>query len=188
MLPPKTFKNQCKINIFRPEPFRNLLQPSQSSLEAPESLLQPPKCSLEDPPAPWRPRARSPAGLNTGPRFFWPACLHKLITDSSFSLYLKLPGWCSELFKRHRASWRPQALSRPSSRKLSGQAPARAETSRPQNWSPAFLVCIINDGPSTQSSCQQMADCQARWRDRSSAALWIYIYIYISATALRATA
>ena len=123
---------------------------------------------------PWRPRARSPAGLKTGPQLFLPACLHKLITDSSFSLYLKLPGCCSELFERHRASWRPQALSRPSSRKLSGQAPARAETGRPQNWSPAFLVCIINDGPSTQSSCEQMADCQARWRDRSSAAPWIF--------------
>ena len=30
--------------------------------------------------------------------------------------------------------------------RLSGaQAPARAETGRPQNWSPAFFVCIYND-------------------------------------------
>ena len=106
---------------------------------------------------------------------FLPACLHKLITDSSFFLYLKLSGRCSERFERHIISWRPQALFRPSSRKLSSQAPARAETGRPQNWSRFFFVCIINDGPSTQSSCEQMADCQARWRDRSSAALWVIL-------------
>ena len=162
-------KNQYFLPRTVPKPSATFPELSGSARE-PAGAAQ----SLEDPPAPWRPRARSRAGLKTGPRLFLPACLHKLITDSSFSLYLKLPGWCSELFKRHRASWRPQALSRPSSRKLSGQAPARVETSRPQNWSPAFLVCIINDGPSTQSSCEQMADCQARWRDRSSAALWIF--------------
>ena len=45
------------------------------------------------------------------PGFF---CLHyfiKIITNSSFSLYLKLPGWSSELLKRHRASWSSQALT-----------------------------------------------------------------------------
>ena len=31
----------------------------------------------------------------------------------------------------------------------------------------------ITDDPTTQSSCEQTADSQARWRDRSSAALWI---------------
>ena len=67
---PKTIENERKINICRAEPFQNLLQPFQSTLEAPQSLLEPPKCTLEDPLAPRRPRARSPAGLKTGPRRF----------------------------------------------------------------------------------------------------------------------
>ena len=55
-------------------------------------------------------------------------------TQDCSKTFCNLPRF---LWKRHRASW-----SRPSSGRLSGaQAPARAETGRPQNWSPASF-CV----------------------------------------------
>ena len=39
----------------------------------------------------------------------------------------------------------PRALWKLSGKFSGAQAPARAETGRPQNWSPAFFVCIYND-------------------------------------------
>ena len=116
-----------------------------------------------------------------------------------------------------------------------GPAPARAESGRPQNWSPArnfqntsfkrgfseeininnhrpksflslmedahkvlaanrkvifllgyiyiyiythiYIYIYITNDPATQSEFDHMANSQARWRDRSSAALWILKYI-----------
>ena len=39
----------------------------------------------------------------------------------------------------------PGAAQVLSGRLCGAQAPARAETGRPQNWSPVFFVCIYND-------------------------------------------
>ena len=127
----KPLKNQYFPPTTLPKPPANFPELAGSATE-PSGAAQKLCGGL---PAARLPRARSPADLKTGPRRF-PASK----TQSKINIFY--PGLFQNLLQ---SSWisleTPESFLEPPkcSGRLSGaQAPARAETGQPQNWSPAF--------------------------------------------------
>ena len=118
-----------------PEPFQNVLQLSQSSLEAPQSRS---KALWRTPSGPAPARAQSGRPQNWSPaissiensmknQYFLPRTVPK-----PSAIFLDLSGNATKL---------PGAAQVLSGRLSGAQAPARAESGRPQNWSLAFF-CV----------------------------------------------
>ena len=100
----------------------------KKSLRALESILSP-QTRLSGAPARARARGDRPASKLV-PGDFWEPRTVKITQKSIFSAQNPSETLCN----LPRALWKLSG-------KLSGaQAPARAETGRPQNWSPAFFV------------------------------------------------
>ena len=129
--------------MFCPEPFQNHLQPSQSSLEAPQSLHGPAQKVSGGPSG-----AQAPARAESGRPQNWSPAISSI--ENSMKNQYFLPSFVPKpsanfLDLSGNATELPGAAQVLSGRLSGAQAPARAETGRPQNWSPAFFVCIYND-------------------------------------------
>ena len=129
-----------KINTFSPEPFQNFVQPSQSSLEAPQSLLEPLKSFVEDSQRPGS-RAR---GVRPTSKLVPGDFQHRKLNEKSiFSTQDCSKTFCNlprSLWKRHRASWsRPSALW-----ETLWRPGARARGVRPASkLVPGFFLCAF---------------------------------------------
>ena len=142
----------------RPQNWSPAISGSPNPLKINEKSIfsdqNPSKTSCNLPRAPWKRHRAScsspaPARAESGRPQNWSPAISgspnklKIHKKSIFSAQNPSKTYCNlprAPWKRQTASWsRPKLSEGPSG----AQAPARAESGRPQNWSPAFFVCII---------------------------------------------